>query len=98
MKSERHWWRDEPTPAQYKALKALAKTPNGCAYAGNLSRFGTLGTLRAMHRLGLVTANTPAVQTGTVVTLTEHGRTCASQHLLSEESTPTPAADREGKR
>jgi hypothetical protein len=60
-----------------RALKALRNTATGGAYAGNLRRFATLGTLRAMHRLGMIRADAGTIQHGVYVSLTEHGRACS---------------------
>lgn len=73
VKRERLWYRHDISGAQRKALRALRDTVCGCAYAGHL-RGVRLNTLQSLHRHGLVSADTPAVQSGTVVTITDSGR------------------------
>jgi len=68
---------DDISPAQRKALRALRETASGSAYAGNLKRFASLPTLRALHRYGLVKADQDVIQGGTVVTITPSGRESA---------------------
>jgi hypothetical protein len=65
---------DDISAAQEKALRALCNTATGVAYAGNLRRFASLSTLRALHRYGLVKADHDVIQMGTVVTITPSGR------------------------
>ncbi|GAC1476187.1 MAG: hypothetical protein PVSMB8_02770 [Vulcanimicrobiaceae bacterium] len=68
---------DDISPAQKKALRALCNTARGIAYAGNLRRFASLATLRALHRYGLIEADQSVIQSGTVVTITPSGRESA---------------------
>lgn len=69
---------DDISAAQKKALRYLAnETATGSAYAGNMRRYASLATLRALHRYGLVKADQDAIQSGTVVTITPSGRESA---------------------
>jgi hypothetical protein len=86
VKRERLWYRDEPTPAQYRALKALLATPKGGGRIWHFRRVARASTFRAMHRLGLVRADDERFQGDTFVWLTEHGRTCATTKLATEET------------
>ena len=70
---------DDISTAQRKALLALCETANGIAYAGNMRRRASLATLRALHRHGLVKADTDVIQAGTVVTITQSGRDSAGE-------------------
>jgi hypothetical protein len=68
------WWRDDITAPQREALRKLAATATGGAYAGNL-RGVRLTTLRALHRFGLVKTDTgDVIQSVTFVTITQSGR------------------------
>lgn len=67
------WWLNDITPPQRKALRRLRDTATGGAYATNIAGV-TLPTLRALHRYGLVKADTDVIQRGTFVTITQSGR------------------------
>lgn len=71
------WYRGDPTGPQLRALKALAGSTNSGGYVGSFVNVAPLGTFRALHRLGMVTSNTPDVTRNSYVQLTEHGRNCA---------------------
>lgn len=70
------WYRDDPSGPQLLALKDLAATPKGGAWAKDLKTV-RLNTLRAMHRLGMITSDTSEVTRESYVRLTEHGRNCS---------------------
>ncbi len=63
----------QPSEAQMRVLRKLAKTPNGMARVAHLGR---LATIRALHRYGLVgtEGHTVIADGSEVVSITAAGR------------------------
>ncbi len=77
---------DDISAAQKRALRYLAnETATGSAYAGNMRRYATLPTLRALHRFGLVKSDQDVIQSETLVTITESGRESAKSWAEGEQ-------------
>jgi hypothetical protein len=85
VKRERLWYRHDISSAQRRALRKLRDTVSGCAYVGHL-RGVRLNTLQSLHRLGLVSADTAEIQSGTVVTITDSGRLSISDDRWAEDA------------
>lgn len=70
------WYRDDPSGPQLMALKDLSQTAKGGAWVKDLKTV-YLVTLKAMHRHGMITSDTPEVTKTSYVQLTQHGRNCS---------------------